>query len=199
MPGTTYAPSHPPTVATVLDTLQKTRLVELGRYLGVGLDEQATREAQTATLQGSRSVRLNQLVTWMGRDELRRACERHGLKAKERSRPALAAKLLQAAWFPDTIPPVGIFGGPDFQRLAPVPGDIVQVRQRQYLVEDVIAPPEPDDATVVRMVCLDDDAQGRPLEVLWELELGVRVIQPEREGLGNVQRLDPPQHFAAYT
>jgi len=194
----TNVPSPPPTVSSVLDTLPKTRLVELGRYLGVGLDEQATREAQTATLQGSRSVRLNQLVTWMGRDELRRACERHGLSAKERSRPALAAKLLQAAGGTDTIPPTGIFGGPDFQRLAPVAGDIVQVRQRQYLVESVIAPPKEEDATVVCMVCLDDDAQGRRLEVLWELELGARVIQPEREGLGNIQRLDPPQHFAAY-
>jgi hypothetical protein len=134
----------------------------------------------------------------MGRDELRRACERHGLSAKERSRPALAAKLLQAAGGTDTIPPTGIFGGPDFQRLAPVAGDIVQVRQRQYLVESVIAPPKEEDATVVCMVCLNDDAQGRRLEVLWELELGARVIQPERAGLGNIQRLDPPQHFAAY-
>jgi hypothetical protein len=125
MPATTDVPSHSPTVASVLDTLPKARLVELGRYLGVGLDEQATREAQAATLQGSRSVRLNQLVTWMGRDELRRACECHGLKAKERSRPALAAKLLQAVGGADSVPPTGIFGGPDFERFAPVPGDIV--------------------------------------------------------------------------
>jgi hypothetical protein len=61
-----------------------------------------------------------------------------------------------------------------------------------------LIPPKEEDATVVGMVCLDDDAQGRRLEVLWELELGARVIQPEREGLGSIQRLDPPQHFAAY-
>lgn len=134
----------------------------------------------------------------MGRDELRRACEKHGLKAKERSRPALAAKLLEASGIPESVPPVGIFGGRDFKRHAPVKGDIVQVRQRQYLVEAVTAPPQPQDATIVDMVCLDDDAQGRPLQVLWELELGARVIQPESEGLGQIRTLDPPRHFAAY-
>ncbi len=55
--------------------------------------------------------------------------------------------------------------------IAPPPniGQIVRVRQRQYLVEDVVPPPESGDATLVRMACLDDDAQGQPLEVLWEL------------------------------
>src|SRR5690606_7542729 len=50
----------------------------------------------------------------------------------------------------------------------------------------------------VDLVCLDDDAQGRPLSVLWELELGARVLQPEAEGLGTVARTDPVRYFAAY-
>lgn len=186
------------TLESVLDTLPKGRLEELGRHFGVGLSSTGTRESHVAGLRSSAQIRLQQLVSWMGRDELRRACERHGLKAKERSRPALAAKLLEASGIPDSIPPVGIFGGRDFKRHAPQKGDIVQVRQRQYLVEGVSPPPQPQDATIVDLVCLDDDAQGRTLQVLWELELGARVMQPESEGLGQIAELDPPRHFAAY-
>jgi hypothetical protein len=43
---------------------------------------------------------------------------------------------------------------------APAAGQIVRVRQRQYLVEEVVPPGIGDDATLVRMSCLDDDAQG---------------------------------------
>ena len=186
------------TLESVLGTLPKGRLVELGRHFAVGLDDAGTKESHLASLKGSDQLRLHQLVSWMGRDELRRACERHGLTAKERSRPALAAKLLGASGAPESVPPKGIFGGRDFKRHAPEKGDIVQVRQRQYLVESVTPPPQPEDATVVEMVCLDDDAQGRPLSVLWELELGARVMQPELGGLGAVASLDPPRHFAAY-
>lgn len=50
----------------------------------------------------------------------------------------------------------------------PEPGQIVGVRQRQYFVEEVVPPGAGDDATLVRLSCIDDDAQGQPLEVLWE-------------------------------
>jgi hypothetical protein len=40
-----------------------------------------------------------------------------------------------------------------------VKGDIALVRQRQYLVEDVITPEAPSEAIRVDLVCLDDDAQ----------------------------------------
>ena len=45
----------------------------------------------------------------------------------------------------------------------PAPGEIVRVRQRQYLVEEVVRPSTAEDATLVRMSCLDDDAQGQEL------------------------------------
>ncbi|MCB9789289.1 MAG: DEAD/DEAH box helicase [Deltaproteobacteria bacterium] len=69
---------------------------------------------------------------------------------------------------------------------------------------EVVPPPSPAHATVarpaerVRLVCLDDDAQGRDLEVFWPLELGARVIEPSAEGLGTVTRLDDPAQFGAY-
>jgi hypothetical protein len=42
----------------------------------------------------------------------------------------------------------------------PAPGQLVSVRQRRYLVEDVTMPPATGDATLVRLSCVDDDAQG---------------------------------------
>ena len=42
----------------------------------MGLADAAGKDAQIAALQSSGQVRLQQLVEWMGRDELRRACER---------------------------------------------------------------------------------------------------------------------------
>lgn len=187
-----------PTLHSVLSTLPKQRLTQLGRVFGVGLDDRATKEAHVARLIASGQLRLTTLVSWMGRDELRRACAEHGLSAKEVSRAVLASRLLEASGAAESAAPAGIFGGRNFNRLAPQQGDIVQVRQRQYLVERVVPPPELHHATLVELVCLDDDAQGRQLQVLWELELGAKVLQPEAEGLGAVDQLDPPRHFAAY-
>ena len=81
---------------------------------------------------------------------------------------------------------------------APEPGEIVRVRQRQYLVEDVQPPPVPGvDATRVAMSCLDDDAQGEPLEVLWEHELDTEIVRASWEKLGK-RHFDAPSRFAAY-
>ena len=80
----------------------------------------------------------------------------------------------------------------------PAPGELVQVRHRQYLVEAVHPPPDAKQMTRIELVCLDDDNQGRKLEVLWELEVGARRLDPARHGLAAVDRLDPPRHFAAY-
>ncbi|MEX1369344.1 MAG: DISARM system SNF2-like helicase DrmD [Nannocystaceae bacterium] len=87
---------------------------------------------------------------------------------------------------------------PDDPSSLPLAGELVSVRHRQYLVEQVHRPTEPKQMTRVSLVCLDDDDQGRPLEVLWELELGARRLDPSRQGLGTIDALDPPRHFAAY-
>ena len=64
--------------------------------------------------------------------------------------------------------------------LLPEPGQIVRVRSRQYLVEDVTpgaaaAGTDPAQDSRVRMSCLDDDAQGEELEVLWEREVDAEL------------------------
>ncbi len=78
-------------------------------------------------------------------------------------------------------------------------GEIVRVRQRAYLVEGVCAPATSDSAgTLCRLSCVDDDAQGQPLEVLWEYELDGSVVGVEQlERLGE-RGFDPPDVFAAY-
>ena len=82
--------------------------------------------------------------------------------------------------------------------LSPEPGRIALVRQRRYLVENVTPPPSLDDATLVDLSCLDDDAQGEPLSVLWENELDARVL--EDDGWSGVadKGFDDPMLFAAY-
>ena len=62
----------------------------------------------------------------------------------------------------------------------------------------VTPPPERGHATRVELFCLDDDNQGRRTEVLWELELGAKVLQPEAHGFGEVKKLDQPRFFGAY-
>ena len=80
----------------------------------------------------------------------------------------------------------------------PRPGEIVRVRQRQYLVEQVVPPTAAGDATLVRLSCLDDDAQGQELGVLWEAELDAEVLT----GCGwedlATRGFDPPRLFSAY-
>ena len=51
---------------------------------------------------------------------------------------------------------------------APNSGDIVHLRTRHYAVEG--ASPGPH-GTVVDLVRMDDDSQGRRLSAIWELEL----------------------------
>ena len=59
------------------------------------------------------------------------------------------------------------------------PGQIARVRQRTYLIEEIVTPRRAADSTLVRLSCVDDDNQGQPLEVLWENELDPQVLTGE--------------------
>ena len=61
----------------------------------------------------------------------------------------------------------------------PTVGQIVALRQRLYLVEQSAAPVKHGDSSLVRLACLDDDAQGQTLEVLWEKELDQQILSGE--------------------
>jgi superfamily II DNA or RNA helicase len=79
-----------------------------------------------------------------------------------------------------------------------VPGRIAKVRQRLYLIERVVPPPNPADSTLVGLSCIDDDAQGQPLEVLWERELEAEVMTGEAWDAISKRGFDPPAVFSAY-
>ena len=81
---------------------------------------------------------------------------------------------------------------------APQSGQIVRVRQRQYVVEEVTPPGAGDDSTLVRMSCLDDDAQGQPLAVLWEKEVDPEILTAEAWQSIASRGFDPPDLFSAY-
>lgn len=185
-----------PTVPTVLQTLLKSRLVELGHALDVDVSQSATKVEQIEALTTPDKLTLGNLLGRLGRDELRSVCRAHDLPDDGRARRELAARILEAAGGGELPEP--LFGGNGHRRLRPREGDIVQVRLRQWLVEAVEEPADDGLDTRVYLSGLDDDQQGRPLEVLWEVELGARVLSSETEKLGAVERLDEPRHFAAY-
>lgn len=86
---------------------------------------------------------------------------------------------------------------PDTKQL-PEAGRIVCVRQRRYLVEEVEPARDSVDDTLVRLSCVDDDAQGQPLEVLWEAEPDAEILTGAGWDHLAVRGFDAPRVFSAY-
>jgi len=80
----------------------------------------------------------------------------------------------------------------------PTIGQIVTLRQRLYLVEQSAAPVKQGDSSLIRLACLDDDAQGQTLEVLWEKELDQQILSGEAWDSIAARGFDPPSKFGAY-
>jgi SNF2 family DNA or RNA helicase len=78
----------------------------------------------------------------------------------------------------------------------PASGDIVRVRTRIFVVEDVL--PSASGGPLVRMACLDDDAQGEPLEVVWDLELDTRILSAEAWNTLGEKGFDDARLFGSY-
>src|SRR5437867_7523919 len=85
----------------------------------------------------------------------------------------------------------------------PEQGQLVNVRSRRWVVNEVRAgslPPSPLEPTaappqhLVSLASVEDDALGEELQVIWEIEPGVRVLEkvalPEPTGLDDPERLD---------
>lgn len=82
---------------------------------------------------------------------------------------------------------------------APEPGQLVEVRRRQWLVSEVDAAavaPELPKRHLVKLSSVDEDALGEELEVLWELEPGAHVI--ERAGLPAITGVDDGNDLEAF-
>ncbi|AFY62386.1 DISARM system SNF2-like helicase DrmD [Synechococcus sp. PCC 6312] len=78
------------------------------------------------------------------------------------------------------------------------PGQIVHVRSRQFLVEDITPAPVATGDTLVRLACLEDDAQGETLEVFWEREVDAQVIETSSWESVAHKGFDQPRYFSAY-
>ena len=87
---------------------------------------------------------------------------------------------------------------PQIYRARPEPGQLVEVRRRQWVVADVdaagleIAAPQ----HCVRLSSIDEDGLGEELEVVWEIEPGAQVI--ERAGLPSVTGQDDSDTLEAF-
>ncbi len=82
--------------------------------------------------------------------------------------------------------------------VVPQPGQIARVRQRLYLVEQAVLGASASDSTLVHLSCVDDDAQGTRLEVLWEREIDPQVMTGEAWESIARRGFDDPKLFSAY-
>ncbi len=76
-------------------------------------------------------------------------------------------------------------------------GELVQVRSRRWLVEDVMAL-GPGESPQVELACADDDAQGQSLTVFWDYELDRRILEDEGWNKLAARGFDSPRWFAAF-
>jgi superfamily II DNA or RNA helicase len=74
-------------------------------------------------------------------------------------------------------------------------GQLVRVRTRHWLVEDVLSS---STGSWLRLSCVDDDAQGDSLEIIWETELDGQVLDAEAWARIGQKGFDDTRHFAAY-
>ncbi|MGF1676855.1 MAG: SNF2-related protein, partial [Rivularia sp. (in: cyanobacteria)] len=77
-------------------------------------------------------------------------------------------------------------------------GQIVRVRSRQYLIEDVVISISDIGDNRVRLACLEDDAQGQQLEVFWEREVDAQVMGASSWESVAKKGFDRPNFFSAY-
>jgi superfamily II DNA or RNA helicase len=83
----------------------------------------------------------------------------------------------------------------------PEPGQLVEVRRRQWIVTDIqtsafetskVAVPQ----HLVSLVSLDEDTPNEPLSVIWEIEPGARIL--ETAGLPNIDGWDSCERIEAF-
>ena len=75
---------------------------------------------------------------------------------------------------------------------------MVACRSHRWLVEEVEPPEHPEGDTVVRMACLDDDANGQQLEVFWEREVDAQVLGETTWDTVGQRGFDQPEVFGSY-
>ena len=190
------SPSASLSAVSILTSLTQPRILDLARIFGIRLRGAEANKRQLAAVLGAQlEGRMTLILRELGREELQAVCRTHGVPDAGTSRRDLMERLLLASGMDPkrSMPPP-----PEHHREGlPHAGQVVRARQRQWLVEEVHVG-EGDESALVKLVCLDDDDPGRVLDVLWDLELGAEVIDPELTGALRPGKLDPPEHFGAY-
>ena len=83
---------------------------------------------------------------------------------------------------------------------APEPGQLAEVRRRQWVVSDVQGSYDTETRkpgqSYVTLSSIDDDALGEELEVVWEIEPGAHVI--EKAGLPTIDGQDDSEQLNAF-
>jgi hypothetical protein len=77
----------------------------------------------------------------------------------------------------------------------PAAGDFVEVRTRRWLVESVSGS---ESIFRARLACIDDDAQGERLELLWRDEVDASIVADSYRSLFENPGTDDPAVFSAY-
>ena len=183
------------TLASTLDALTRDRLVDLARVFGLRLSPRTLpkREVVLAVSRFLGDRPSIALLEELSPAELGRVAASHEIEVEGRARRELVRGIAKAAGVEadaigersrdDGLPPVGA---------------IVLARGRQWMVESAVPGASPSESALVRLSCLDDDMPGRELELLWDLEIGARTVEPAADGLGEPAALDPPERFGAY-
>jgi len=81
----------------------------------------------------------------------------------------------------------------------PEPGQLVEVRRRQWVVADVVSSQLASHharQNLVTLSSIDEDGLGEELEVIWEIEPGAHTI--ERAGLPSISGQDDPDILEAF-
>ena len=89
---------------------------------------------------------------------------------------------------------------PDLNLTIPEPGQLVEVRRRQWVVSEVIkshlSSGDRNPQHLVDLNSLDEDALGEEFRVIWELEAGAHVL--ERAGLPKITGYDSNDRLEAF-
>ena len=88
----------------------------------------------------------------------------------------------------------------EINRATPEPGQLAEVRRRQWVVTDVagaeLTAVSGKPQNLVRLSSIDEDALGEELEVIWEIEPGAHVI--EKAGLPTISGQDDSNWLEAF-
>ena len=82
--------------------------------------------------------------------------------------------------------------------MLPQTGQIIRLRTRTYVVEAVESVHDDPWLTQVSAACLDDDAQGEKLDVVWALETDTEILDQEAWKTLGEKGFDEPRLFGAY-